>query len=146
MPTRKWPHKLRRFAALDSAERRLLLRAVVWLAVARLWLVFVPFQRLASRLEPGANTAGADAETLRRVGAAVRSAGANVPWRSDCFPQSIAAYKLLQREGIGSTIHLGVDKSGDDTLLGHAWLTCGDVVVTGGEDLDRYVEIHRLGE
>ena len=75
MPKRKWPHKLRRFAALDSAERGLLLRAVVWLAVARLWLVFVPFQRLASRLEPGANTTEVDAATLQRVGAAVKSAG-----------------------------------------------------------------------
>jgi hypothetical protein len=39
---------------------------------------------------------------------------------------------LLKHHGYGSTIHLGVKRVGDGELEGHAWLTCGDVVVTGG--------------
>jgi hypothetical protein len=53
---------------------------------------------------------------------------------------------LLKHHGYGSTIHLGVKQVGEGELEGHAWLTCGDVVVTGGEGLDRFVETHRLGD
>ena len=38
----------------------------------------------------------------------------------------------------------GVEKVGKDELAGHAWLTCGETVVTGGEDLDRYTELHSI--
>ena len=86
-----------------------------------------------------------DAELVQRIGYAVRTAAANVPWRSDCFPQAIAANRLLQQHGCASTIHLGVDKNGNNELLAHAWLTCGETTVTGGAEADRYAEIHRLG-
>jgi hypothetical protein len=141
-----WPQKLSRFGKLSLADKWLFLRAVLWLAVARIWLAFVPFPELARRLSSKSGTAVADPEFVGRVGVAVSAAGASVPWRSDCFPQSIAAYKLLQRKGCASTIHLGVDKAGKDQLLAHAWLTCGKTIVTGGAERDRYVEIHRLGE
>ena len=52
---------------------------------------------------------------------------------------------LLKRFGYASTIHFGVDRVGEDGLEGHAWLTCGETVVTGGAELDRYAEMHRFG-
>ena len=79
-----------------------------------------------------------------KAGTAVRAAANNVPWRSDCFPKAIAARTLLKQAGFASTIHIGVEKSGEGKLAGHAWLTCGDTVVTGGEDIDRYTEMHRF--
>ena len=51
---------------------------------------------------------------------------------------------LLKRYGYGSTIHFGVERVGEGDLAGHAWLTCGDTVVTGDTDLDRYTEIHKF--
>ena len=147
MSTGRWKHKLSRFRALSSAEKWTLLHATMWLGLARLMLLAIPFRKLAARLpgERGSAKEGPDAKLLERIGFAVRTAAANVPWRSDCFPQSIAGRMLLRHYGYGSTIHLGVERSGADDLVGHAWLTCGETVVTGGEDVDRYVEIHRLG-
>jgi hypothetical protein len=147
MSTGRWKHKLSKYQALSSAEKWTLLHAMVWLALARLMLLILPFKKLAERLpgEQGSAGEGPDAELLERIGFAVRTAAANVPWRSDCFPQSIAGWMLLRHHGYGSTIHLGVERSGADDLIGHAWLTCGETVVTGGEDLGRYTEIHRLG-
>ena len=137
-------NKLVRFARLDGADKWLLVRAVAWLGVARLRLVFTPFQELAERLSNDAPEPRVepDPDFLRRVGFSVRAAADNVPWRSDCFPQAIAARMLLKRGGHASTIHLGVEKSGVGSIAGHAWLTCGDEVVVGGEDLDRYTEMH----
>ena len=146
MTTARWKHKLARFSELDGADKRLLLRAVAWLAVARLMIVAVPFNRLAARLSADIPTEkdGQNPEFFQRIGRAVSTAAGNVPWRSDCFPQTIAARMLLKRHGYASTIHLGVERVGDSDLAGHAWLTCGGTVVTGGVDLDRYIEIHRL--
>ena len=85
-----------------------------------------------------------DPDLLQRVGRAVAVTANHVPWRSDCFPQTIAGRSLLKRYGIASTIHFGVERIGEEDLAGHAWLTCGEIVVTGDTDLDRYTEIHRL--
>lgn len=137
-------NKLVRFTRLDGADKWLLVRASVCLGVARLRLAFTSFQELAERLSNDApvTRVESDPDFLRRVGFAVCAAADNVPWRSDCFPQAIAARMLLKRRGHASKIHLGVEKSGDGSIAGHAWLTCGDVVVVGGEDLERYTEMH----
>jgi len=137
--------RISRFIALDGVDKRLLLRAVGWLAVARVMMLVMSFQRLAARLSVSEDWAGqeADPEVLSKVSWAVAAAANNVPWRSDCFPQTIAASKLLQKYGYESTIHLGVERVDDDALAGHAWLTSGEVVVTGrGVDLTRYTEFN----
>jgi len=136
-----------RFNALDGTDKRLLMRAVGWLAVARVMMLAMSFHHLAARLSASEVLKGteADPKVLSKVGWAVAAAANNVPWRSDCFPQTIAASKMLRKYGYGSTIHLGVERAGDDELAGHAWLTSGDVLVTGrGVDLSRYTELHSL--
>ena len=137
--------RISRFTALDGADKRLLLRAAGWLAVARVMMLAMSFNRLAARLSVSDELTGreADPEVLSTVSWAVAAAANNVPWRSDCFPQTIAASKILRRYGYQSTIHLGVERVGDDELAGHAWLMCGDELVTGrGVDLSRYTELH----
>ena len=148
MTTARSKNRLARFRELNPADRWLLLRAVAWLAVARLMLVVMPFQRLSERLaaKGRASDVSPDRDFLRRVTLAVSAAARHVPWRSDCFPQAIAARVLLSRQGYPSTIHLGVEKTDPSTVAGHAWLTCAGEVITGGDQADRYVEIHRLGE
>jgi hypothetical protein len=145
----RWKHKLDRLSALSGADRWLLLRAAWCLAVARVTLAAVPFRRLAERLAeqapaPDGVAPSSDPDFPGRVGRAVRIAAAHVPWRSDCFPQTLAARSLLRRRGYASTIHLGVERTGEAGLAGHAWLTCGETVVTGGGELERYTELHRL--
>ena len=142
----RWKNKLVRFGRLDGADQWLLLCAAGWLLVARIRLASTSFSALSERLSAGGDVATeeADEEVLRRIGFAVRAAAGNVPWRSDCFPQTIAAHELLKRRGYASTVHLGVEPASEDKIAGHAWLTSGGVVVVGGEDLARYTEIHNF--
>jgi hypothetical protein len=142
----RWTRKLQRFWHLSPADKWLFLSAASWLGVSRIWLAWVPFAELAGRLSADPGTEKADPEVLRRIGYAVSAAAGNVPWRADCFPQAIAAHKLLRKYDYASTIHLGVDKAGAGDLLAHAWLSCGETIVTGGAEAYRYAEIHRLGE
>ena len=129
---------------MPVADKWLLARAVFALGLARAELVFMPFPKLVERLAGFEGQEGTDIELLKRVSYAVNAAAGSVPWRSDCFPRAIAAYRLLKGFGIGSTIHLGVERGGERDLLGHAWVTSGDTVVVGGADLDRYTEITPL--
>ncbi len=140
--TNKW----RRYMQLDGADKWLLLRAIAWLAIARIMLTVMPFRYLSARLSAKTNSPQIepDPDLLQRITDAVSAAANNVPWRSDCFPQTIAARMLLKSYGLASTIHFGVDRVGEDVLEGHAWLTCGETVVTGAAELDRYAEVHRL--
>ena len=140
----RWKNKLIRFVRLDGADKWLLLRATTHLAIARVKLAVVPFRRLSARLstESDAVRTKPDPDILRRIGFAVSVAANHAPWRSDCFPQTIAAHNLLKRYGYDSTIHFGVERIGEDVLNGHAWLTCGEKVVIGGTELHRYTELH----
>ena len=143
-------NKFTRFWQLEGKDKLLLLQAIGWLAIARIMLAVFTFRRLSERLSERPAGAGSSARAepdlgeLKRISYAVSAAANNMPWRSDCFPQSIAARKMLHRRGYASIIHLGVERVGDADLAGHAWVTCGDTVVTGGADLDRYTELHRF--
>ena len=143
---RQFQQKLQRFGALGPADRRLVLGAIARLAVARIELAVMPFEKLAARLSKRGDRSARDPDPALpgRVGFAVRAAAGNVPFRADCFPQALAARALLRRHGYAPTIHLGVERRGGDQLAGHAWLTCGDIVVVGGDDLERYTEVHRF--
>jgi hypothetical protein len=140
--------KLTRLRRLGSAEQWLLLQAAAWLAIARLLLAVLSFRRLSALLSVGGNSARleTDSELPRRISRAISLAANNVPWRADCFPQSIAARMLLRRHGYASALHIGVARIGDGALAAHAWLTCGETVVTGGALLERYTELHVLGD
>ena len=138
--------KIAKFGALGRADKRMFVRAVWWLLVARLMLMLIPFRRLSRRLASSRpmNSRKPDPDFVRRVGVAVARAANNVPWRSDCFPQTVAARTLLRRRGYRSTIHFGVEREGEDELNAHAWLTCGNMTVTGGSGLERFTELHRI--
>ena len=139
----RWKHNIGKFAQLDRADKWLFIRAVFWLAIVRIVLLVVPFRRLfaSQTVDSRSVTIDADPDFFRRVSYAVSAAANHVPWRSDCFPQTIAARMLLKRQGHESIIHVGVERVGEDVLNGHAWLTCGDVIVTGGSELYRYTEL-----
>jgi hypothetical protein len=138
--------KLGKFGRLSAADQWLLLRAVFWLGVARMRLAVTPFGKLADQLasRTGAAATEPHPDLVQRVGFAINAAANHVPWRANCFPKAIAARELLKREGVASVIHLGVEKDGEGDLAGHAWVSCGDTIVTGGEAIDRYTEMHRF--
>jgi hypothetical protein len=147
MSIARWKNKFAKMGQLSGADQWLLVRAAGYLAIARIMLIAMSFDRLSARLSAETNSTQIepDQNLLQRIGYAVSAAANNVPWRSDCFPQTIAARMLLKRHGYASTIHFGVERSGEEALAGHAWLTCGETVVIGGAERDRYVEMHRLG-
>jgi len=84
----------------------------------------------------------AHAELVERVAFAIPRVAARLPWRADCLVQALAARRWLGRNGVATTLGLGVHKDMPDTFEAHAWLKAGDRIVTGG-DISGYVPLGR---
>jgi len=79
----------------------------------------------------------------RAVGAAIERVARHHPVRVTCLMQAIAATRMLARRGIPSTTLFGVRRGEAPHPDAHAWVQAGDVVVTGGTEIDSYRVIAR---
>lgn len=131
----------------SRSERTLLLEAVLLLAIARMAVIIIPFRRLAPSLGDQTISAG---EVIRPgklhiaqdAGQAVRSAASHTFWISNCLPQALAGYWMLKRRRIPATLFLGVAKeAGKANISAHAWLRCGDMILTGAEGHEQFTVI-----
>jgi hypothetical protein len=144
---------LRRFAQVGHARRALVVEAVVYLLLARLGLIFVPFPALARRLgsfvppsDPRAVAARAAAaqEQVRiasEIGWAVTRSARYVPFKAVCLPQAMAARVMLKRRGVASVMHFGAARGAEKPLDAHAWLDAAGVEVTGYPVAANFAEI-----
>jgi hypothetical protein len=137
---------LRRVGALPRRRRLLLLQAAITLAAMRVAISVLPFRVIARMLglerirsRPAEQLGDARAA---EIGWALRAAAAHVPWESTCLVQALAGAAMLRLRGIASTLTLGVRReAADRQLIAHAWLRCGDEILTGAEGRDRFVEL-----
>lgn len=139
---------------LSWTDKGLLLEALVWLGLARAAILVLPFRWLARHLGQYMHESPhADAESdprtrpqLVRVSWAVREMSRYTPWQSACLAQAIAAKIMLRRRGIVSTLYLGLAKDDPGTLLAHAWLRSGSMILTGGPGSQRYTVVATFAE
>jgi hypothetical protein len=80
------------------------------------------------------------------VSRAVQRAARNLPWECQCLVQAVAGKAMLRRRGLPSTLYLGVAKDEDAKLCAHAWLRCGNVILTGREGADRFTVVSTFGD
>jgi len=139
---------VRRLRARSGAERRLLVEAVVAVALARVAVRLVPMRRTARllKLKAGETAAGlepAQVHDANAVGWAVRAAAARMPWRTTCLMEALAASALLRRRRIPATLYLGVatDGSAADGIAAHAWLCCGETIVVGRRGHEQFTPV-----
>ena len=140
---------------MSGARRWLMAEATLWLALAWLALVVLPFRRIAAHLGESLTPAEAvarmaeapaadEARTIvRDIGWAVRGAAAHLPFPARCLQQALAAKCMLRRRRITGTLHLGVAtrQGPGGTMRAHAWLDAAGVEVTGGPISSEYTEV-----
>ncbi len=115
------------------------------LGVARVMVLTLPFARITRMLGvPGKDLKRRTftPEQLHRaavVSRAIQRIQPFTPWDSNCLAQAIAAHHMLHRRNLPSTVYLGAalteQKSG---LVAHAWLRCGQWIITGAVGINRY--------
>lgn len=137
---------LRKLRDLSWADRGLLLEALLWLGLARLALLTVPFKWIApllgDHMVETTQALGSHAEAhILRIGWDVRAVASRTPWESACLAQAIAANCMLQRRGISSTLYLGMAKGESEEWQAHAWLRCGPHILTGGPGHSKFAVV-----
>jgi hypothetical protein len=132
----------------SRTERMLLLEAFVLLGAARLGVLILPFRWLAKSLgqhmtETDAAVGTVNLQIARMIGWAVRSGANYTPWESVCLPQAVAAKWMLKHRGIPGTLYLGVmkDETKAEKLTAHAWVRCGQIILTGAKGHRRYTVV-----
>jgi hypothetical protein len=120
-----------RAGRLSARHWKALLTAVWLLARAGYEHHRKPIKAVLERFEaPGSQSFATSAE-IQLIGWAINSAAARVPWRSDCLLQAMAGSMWLDRIQRTYKLNIGVRKNAAGGLEAHAWLTSGDLVVTG---------------
>jgi hypothetical protein len=139
---------LRKFLQAGWPDRLLALEALAWLAAMRLAVRWVRFERILRwlRLEPGESPSQPAPAAAQGVGRAVRGAAIYTPWESACLVQALAAGRMLQRRRLAWTLYLGAarDQAQPQELLAHAWLRCGQQVLTGESESRRFPVLARF--
>jgi hypothetical protein len=126
--------------------------AFVLLAFFRVCLAVAPVHKLIGaitrgRVGAGGGEAGETTEqelaAAMRVRWAIEAVARNSPAKFVCFPQTLAAYAMLRRRRVASTMVYGVARSPEGELIAHTWLMVGDRAVVGGEGAGAFAEVER---
>lgn len=129
--------RLKRFAQLSRAQRRILVRVLLVVSVARVSLWLLPLDK--SRRLVSMAAAGAVGESIEEVVWAVQAVSRYLP-AATCLIQAIAAQALLNSSGFPSRLEVGVARreDGPRRLQAHAWVVCHGQVVLGGPEAEGY--------
>ncbi len=154
---------LTRFLSKPTHEQRILIEALLLVALTRFLIVFMPFKvlgRLIGRpqkvtqglafsgdrmicrasvfsYDESASQPGLTAQA-RTIAKAVLAVSRRVPWQATCLVQASAGKIMLNRRGLPGSVYLGVNKTKNGKMEPHAWLTSDSVVILGGGELEKY--------
>ncbi len=123
-------HSLRRFRALPSHERRLLVRAMFLLVLARVRLPSLAFraERTGGGREPASSADGRGLAHGQVAARLLAIAASRLPLHTTCLHRSVALWWLLRRDGVPCALRLGA-RAGGGAFAAHAWVECGGVAL-----------------
>lgn len=142
-------HKLILYLKLDWRTKWLVIQTFVLCGIVRALILLIPFKKFRPYLGTY-NTDSRQEEDMeayhqaRKIGQVISMASHYTPWESKCLVQAIVAQYLLKRRKIPTTLYLGVAKGSEGGLKAHAWLRCGQLIVTGDGARRDYKEVARF--
>jgi len=142
--------RVSKFINLPAADRRLLVKAMLWVWIFRIILWLLPFRVVRRLLARFADRFGASQTRgpilLDRVVWAVMVASRYTP-AATCLTQALATKILLSRNGYGAVVRIGVARSEAGKLQAHAWVESNGCIVIGdAQELFRYTRLISMEE
>lgn len=139
------------FVGLSWWEQWLFIEAFCLSGVVRLAIILVPFRRLAPFLGKHMRESPMKENVVKfvaakRIGRVVETVCCYTPWESKCLVQAIVGKIMLRRRGINNTLYLGVGRNEGRSLVAHAWLRCGETVITGGRGRERFTLVGKFAD
>jgi len=136
---------IKRLYQLPFEDKFLLIEVIVILVFSKLFIKLIRFDRLSSWVGKMHTETSkiyiSDHLNLIKVKSFIQKTAKRLPWDSVCYDKAIAAKLLLNRRNIPSTLYIGLAKSDEDSLEGHAWVRSGTLFVTGGTERKNYKPI-----
>lgn len=138
--------RLVKFIKLDRYERRLFLLACFVSAKCSLITSIYPIRKYAQmlgemNLESPLILSKDQEASIVMIRRTILRVNRYTPWKQTCFTKAFTAKILLSRANISSTLYLGVAKDSSNNLIAHAWLRCGDQIITGREQMSKYTPV-----
>jgi hypothetical protein len=121
----------------------LFFEACIYLSFAKLLILFFPFKKIAaligrSQVESPIEVMGSI--IIKDIEISMIRAVKYALFTSKCYDQALATTFMLKRRKISSTIYFGLHKEAEQ-LLAHAWVRCGDKIVSGKLGYERFTPI-----
>ena len=134
---------------VKSKNKSLIIKTLFLTAIVRSVILFVPFKKIKNHL--GISGQESDKVSLYdpdkiiiRIKRVVNKLSRHTPWQSKCLVKAMVAQHLLFKHNFETTLYLGVGKTNKEEMATHAWLRCGDIYVTGYEEMHNFVEVARF--
>lgn len=132
-------NKVKKFLKVSWIDKLIITEAVFLTGIIRFSILFVAFSKLAKlsgkyNKESVHNINNKQISIGNRIGIVVQKVSKYTPWESKCLVKALTAQTMLRTRKIPSTVYLGVAKDEDKKLIAHAWLRCGENIITGGDE------------
>ncbi len=129
------------------SDYTLFVEAWIYLSLSKLLIVFIPFKKIASLLgDPQVEIVKEviDFTNLNNIEISIIRAVKYVLFASKCYDQALATTFMLKKRKLSSTIYFGLHKEAGQ-LLAHAWVRCGDKIVSGKLGHERFTPVAWFG-
>jgi len=138
--------RLKKYIELPGSEKKLFseaLRLTLWI---RIVTFFLNFNRYVSKLgiphkESFINPSPDQKKIIYKVFRAMRRSSIYLPFNSSCLIDAVVAKLMLNTRSIESTFYLGVTKDNTKQLKAHAWLRCGETIITGRRGMEKFTPV-----
>ncbi|WP_094603507.1 hypothetical protein SPSIL_010560 [Sporomusa silvacetica DSM 10669] len=142
---------LEKIYALSWQEKRIYIEFFLLAGVVRLAILLLPFSWQAMFLGKHMRESSIDECTekmafAKQVGRIIETASRYTPWESKCLVQAVVGKMMLRQQGIANTLYLGVARNEGDNLIAHAWLRCGNTIITGRQGKDKFTVVGKFAD
>lgn len=138
--------RLIKFFKLNWKLKLMVIVSYLLLGIVRLGILVIPFKYIAPLLGKKniSTTLEVEHAVLRKakkIGFMVELVSQYTPWESKCLARAITAQLLLRVLKIPSTLYLGMSKDESHKLVAHAWLRCGNLIITGASESENFKSV-----
>ena len=139
-------HKFKIFWQLGFKKQLMFIEAFILSGIYRFMMSYMPFKYVKKRLgEPKKESAREEPLEVYRLAKEIRElvllTCKYTPWESECLIRAMLVQHFLKRKKIATTIYLGVNKDDLNNMKAHAWLRCGEMIVTGQSQKRYFIQV-----
>lgn len=139
-------HKLKVFFKLGFKKQLMLMEAFILSGLYRFAIIFLPFKYVKRQLGEAKTESTYEVDNAiyreaKQIRSIVLLACKYTPWESKCLVRAMLVQHFLKRKKTPTTIYLGVNKDELNEMKAHAWIRCGEMIVTGQYEKDHFIQV-----